>query len=195
VKVQAAPLFPLLLLTLLAGGTFWLERASQIGEAGRNGKNRHDPDFIVEHFTTRRFNLEGHLQHHLSAQKMTHYPDDDTTEVSTPSLIYYGQSNPLHIDAEHAWVSKDGKEVKLIGNVQMKRPARPHQPELLVKTAELRVFPDDEIARTQTAVTIINGLSTLQGQGLEANHHTQIFTLLGRVQGVLQRPAHPHPRP
>jgi lipopolysaccharide export system protein LptC len=191
VKIQAAPLFPLLLLTLLAAGTFWLDHASRIDETTRNGKNRHDPDFIVEHFTSRRFSLDGRLQHQLSAQKMAHYPDNDSTEVSTPSLVYYGQSQPLLVDAERAWISKDGKEVRLIGDVQMKRNAHDKQPDLLVKTAELRVFPDDELARTDTPVTIINGLSTLQGHGLEANNHTQTFTLLGRVQGVLQRAPRP----
>ncbi len=190
-RIQAAPFFPLLLLALLAGGTFWLDRASQIDEVSRNGKNRHDPDFIVQDFTTQRFSLDGQLQHQLSAQIMTHYPDDDTTEVSTPSLIYYGQKLPLHINAERAWISKDGKEVRLMGDVRMKREADQHHAELLLKTTELRVFPDDEIARTQTPVTIFDGLSTLQGNGLEANNHTQTFTLLGHVRGLLQRPHHP----
>lgn len=188
-RTQAAPLFPLLLLTLLAGGTFWLDRASQIDEVSRNGKNRHDPDFIVQDFTTRRFSLDGRLQHQLSAQIMTHYPDNDTTEVSVPSLIYYGQSLPLYVDAERAWISKDGKEVQLMGNVLMKRAADQQHAELRLKTAELRVFPDDEIARTQTPVTILDGLSTLQGDGMEANNRTQTFTLLGHVRGMLKRPA------
>lgn len=190
-KIQAAPLFPLLLLTLLAGGTFWLDRASQIDEVSRSGKNRHDPDFIVQDFTTRRFNRDGRLLHQFSAQIMTHYPDNDTTEVSVPSLIYYGQSLPLHIDAERAWISTDGKEVRLMGDVRMKREADQQHAELLLKTAELHVFPDDEIARTQTPVTIFEGLNTLQGNGLEANNHTQTFTLLGHVRGLLQRPRHP----
>lgn len=190
-RIQAAPLFPLLLLTLLAGGTFWLDRASQIDEVSRNGKNRHDPDFIVQDFTTRRFNPDGQLQHQLTAQIMTHYPDNDTTEVSAPSLIYFGQTLPLHVDAERAWISKDGKEIRLIGDVRMKREADQQHAELLLKTTELRVFPDDETARTQTPVTLIEGLSTLQGNGLEASNRTQTFTLLGHVRGLLQRPHHP----
>lgn len=186
-KLSAAPLFPLLLLTLLAGGSFWLERASRIEDASTSGKNRHDPDFIIDNFTTRRFGIDGSLQHTLSAQKMVHYPDDETTEVSAPALTYFARTPPTRLDAKQAWVSKDGKEVRLHDDVRMVRAASGSQPELVVSSAELRVFPDDEIARTDKPVTIVNGQSTLHGSGLEANNHTQIFTLLGRAQGSVYR--------
>lgn len=186
-KLSAAPLFPLFLLTLLAGGTFWLERATHVEDSVGSGKHRHDPDFIIDNFTTRRFGLDGSLQHTLTAQQMLHYPDDETTEVSAPALTYFAKTPPTRIDARRAWVSKDGKEVRLSEDVRMVRAATPSQPELVVTSAELRVFPDDELARTGTPVTIVDGQSTLHGSGLEANNHTQIFTLLGRVQGTLQR--------
>ena len=48
-KFSATPLFPLLLLTLLAGGSFWLERASRVEDSLNSGKHRHDP-YIVNLF-------------------------------------------------------------------------------------------------------------------------------------------------
>ena len=186
-KVPTAPLLPLFLLTLLAGGTFWLERASHLDEATNNGKSRHDPDFIIDNFTTQRFNLDGTLQHTMTAQKMLHYADDETTDVTAPALTYYGQTPPTRLNARQAWVSKDGKEVRLTNDVRMVREASADRPELVVTSSELRVFPDDEIARTNTPVTIVNGLSTIHGTGMDANHHTQTITLLGRVQGTIHR--------
>ncbi len=188
-KKSAAPLFPLFLLTLLAGGTFWLDRTSRFETAAHDGKQRHDPDFIVEHFETRRFSPEGRLQHTLDASIMRHYPDDDTTEIGTPSLMYYARTPPTHLEARRAWVSKDGKEVRLLDHVRMTRPASKDQPELTATSNELRVFPDDEIARTQTPVTLVNGLTTLQGNGLEANNRNQSFILTGQVRGLMNRPA------
>ncbi|KYC29455.1 conserved exported protein of unknown function [Sterolibacterium denitrificans] len=186
-KLSVAPLLPLLLLALLAGGTFWLDRASRMEEGVGDGRQRHDPDFVIDNFTTRRFDPEGKLQHTLRAAKMLHYPDDDTTEVTTPTVFYARSTPPLYIDARHAWISPEGKEVRLMDDVRMVRAAGIDEPALVMETAELRVYPDDEIARTATPVTVLHGRSRLHGSGLEANNRTQKFTLLGRVQGSLQR--------
>lgn len=186
-KAPGLSLFPLLLLTLLAGGTFWLERASQVEDAGNNGKLRHDPDFVVDNFTTRRFNLDGSLQHSLAAKKMLHYADDDTTEVTDPALVYYGRIPPTRLNAQHALVSKDGKEVLLSNEVRLVRDASADRPALVVTTSELRTFPDDGIARTSVPVTIVNGRSMVHGSAMEANNHTQTFTLQGRAQGIIYR--------
>ena len=186
-RSTGATLLPLFLLTLLAGATFWLDRASRLEDGGGSSKLRHDPDFIVDTFTTQRFNLDGSLQHTMTAQKMLHYADDDTTEVTAPALTYYGNAPTTRLNAKQAWVSKDGKEVHLINDVRMLREASADRPELVMTSAELRVFPDDEIARTNTPVTIVNGRSTLHGSGLEANNHAKIYTLLGRAQGTIYR--------
>lgn len=186
-KAPGVSVLPLLLLTLLAGGTFWLERATQLEDANNHGKLRHDPDFIVDNFTTRRFNPDGSLQHSLTAKKMLHYSDDDTTEVTAPALVYYGRTPPMRLDAKRAWVSKDGKEVLLSDAVRMVRDASAGRPALVVTTAELRAFPDDGVARTSVPVTIVNGRSMLHGSAMEANNRTQIFALLGRAQGTIYR--------
>lgn len=189
-KATGATLLPLFLLTLLAGGTFWLERASQVDEGINSGKLRHDPDFIIDNFTTRRFNLDGNLQHSLTASKMQHYANDDTTEVSAPALTYYGQVPPTRLNALQAWVSKDGKEVLLTKDVRMVREASADSPELVLTTSELHVFPDDEIARADVPVTIVDGQSIVHGTAMDANNRTHVFTLQGRVQGTLYRTRH-----
>lgn len=186
-KISIAPLLPLLLLALLAGGTFWLERASRLDEGVSDGKQRHDPDFVIDNFTTRRYALDGRLQHTLKAASMRHFPDDDTTEVLTPKIFYALRTPPLYIDARRAWVSAEGKEVRLLDDVRMVRAAGIKDPPLIVETAELRVFPDDETARTSTPVKILQGRSQLHGSGLEVDNQTQKFVLLGRVHGSLQR--------
>ncbi|MBV2235870.1 MAG: LPS export ABC transporter periplasmic protein LptC [Sterolibacterium sp.] len=185
-RISLAPLLPLVLLALLAGGTFWLERASRLDEGTNDGKLRHDPDFVVDNFTTRRFDLEGRLQHTLRAARMLHYPDDDTTEVTTPQVVYALRNPPLYLNARQAWISPEGKEVRLVDDVRMVRAAGINQAELVMETAELHVYPDEETARANTPVTLLQGGSRLHGSGLEANNLTQKFMLLGRVHGSLQ---------
>lgn len=55
-------LFPIVLLALLAGLSFWLQSAVNVEESRRDGKLRHDPDAIVDNFTVRRFDADGQIK-------------------------------------------------------------------------------------------------------------------------------------
>mgnify|MGYP000856062201 FL=1 len=68
---RSASLFPLAMLVLLAALTFWLNRVIE-GDKPR-GPQRHDPDYWVENFVVRRFDLDGKLQHTLVAKKLLLY--------------------------------------------------------------------------------------------------------------------------
>ena len=186
-RIHSANLLPLMLLTLLAALTFWLERATHNDTAASNGKARHDPDFIVSDLEMRQFNLDGSLKHALEAKRMLHYTDDDSTSVIDPTLTFYSHSQPTRLSAHQARVSKDGKEVHLSDNVRMVREANDDTPELLVTSAELLVYPDDEIARTSTPVMISQGRSVIIGTGIEVDSREQTLKLMGRVHGTLYR--------
>ena len=108
-KNPGTTLFPLLLLGLLAGLTFWLERMASLDDPDRRAKARHDPDAIIEHFNIQRYDAAGELQNSLTADKLVHFPDDDSTEVSHPSLTYHQGSRPTQIGASRAWLRRDGK--------------------------------------------------------------------------------------
>lgn len=184
-KIPSANLLPLLLLTFLAALTFWLERATQSEGTSSSGKNRHDPDFIVSDLNMRQFNRDGGLKHSLTAKRMLHYTDDDSTVVVDPTLTFYSHAQPTRLSANQAWVSQDGKEVRLTEDVRMLREAADDSPALLVTTAELLVYPDDETARSAFPVTISQGRSTITGTGVEIDNREHILKLAGRVHGTL----------
>lgn len=187
-KATNVTLLPLVLLSLLAGATIWLDHSTRSGNiATRDEKDRHDPDFIIDKLTTRRFTPDGSLEHTITADKMTHYADDDSTEVALPAVTFFARRPPLQIKARDAWISQDGKEVHLFNNVYLTRSATSDQDELIVSSTELSIFPDDEIARTDTPVDIISGHSQLHGEGLEANNRTRMFTLMGRAHGTIEK--------
>lgn len=188
-KIHSANLLPLALLTLLAALTFWLERSTQGDSASSNGRNRHDPDFIVAELNMRQFNPDGSLKHALQAKKMLHYTDDDSTVVTDPELTFYSQVQPARISARLATISQDGKEVKLSDDVRMVRDAADDSAELAVTTAELLVYPDDEFARSAFPVTITQGRSVIVGTGIEIDNREQVLKLMGRVRGTLYQSA------
>jgi lipopolysaccharide export system protein LptC len=184
-KDRAASLFPLVMLVLLAALTFWLDRVIQ-GDNPR-GPLRHDPDYWVDRFEVRRFDIEGKRQHTLVADNLLHYPDDDTTIVTAPRMTYH-QSPPTEISARMAYVGRDGKEIDLVDNVRVVRqPSKEGSSPTVLETRTLKVFPDDEKGRTGDPVTITQDRSVMRGTGLEIDNRSGVTVLHGRVTGTLHR--------
>lgn len=182
---RASSMFPLAMLVLLAALTFWLNRVIE-GDKPR-GPQRHDPDYWVERFEVRRFDVEGKLQHTLIADKLLHYPDDDTTVVTAPNLTYHQQA-PTEIKAGVAYISRDGKEVDLVDQVRVIRhSATGDSPPTVLDTSTLKVFPDDEKARTRNPVVVTQSNSVMRGSGLDLDNKSGITVLHGRVSGTLHR--------
>ncbi|MCK9379938.1 MAG: LPS export ABC transporter periplasmic protein LptC [Sulfuritalea sp.] len=184
-KDRAASLFPLAMLLLLAALTFWLNRVIQ-GDNPR-GPQRHDPDYWVERFQVRRFDIEGKLQHTIVADKLLHYPDDDTTVVTTPHITYH-QQPPTEIFARMAYIGRDGKEVDMVDEVRVYRHGiSGESAPTLLETRALKVFPDDEKGQSTDPVVITQGKSVMHGTGLNIDNRSGITVLHGRVTGTLYR--------
>lgn len=161
-------IFPLLLLAFLCGLTFWLDRATRNDPAKNDGKLRHDPDFIIDSFQLRRFGPTGELQYQLLAQQMRHFPDTDTSVVDLPTIRYTGNGSATLATAQAAFLSPDGKEALLSGDVRVTR-GDTNSPQIL-ETSQLKLWPDDERASTDEAVRITRGKSVTTGVGLDADN-------------------------
>jgi lipopolysaccharide export system protein LptC len=186
-KLTGQSLFPIALLTLLVGLTFWLQRATEIRNPYSDSMLRHDPDYFADNFTLRRFAPTGGLQNTLVAKRMVHYPDDETTVVTEPQMSFFKGPRPTYLTAKQGLVGPDAREVTLVGNVRGTRAATATDPEIVFTTSHLTVFPDDEVARTNAAVTITQGASVVRGVGMEADNKTQVYQLLSQVNSTIAK--------
>lgn len=182
--MRSSSLLPLLLVGFLAALTFWLERTSQIGGDDSGARKRHDPDFYVERFRVRRFGDDGTVLNTLVADKMLHYPDDDSTRVIAPQLTYH-RSPASVVTAKSAWLDKDGKHVRLNDDVRVVRPGEAGAPDTVVTTNVLFVTPDDEQAETNEPVTITQGKTIITGAGGMADNKSRRYVLSGHVKGLI----------
>ena len=80
-KHWGSALFPLSILAALTILTFWLRYATEMTEPRRDGKTRHDPDYIVSDVVLRKLDANGQLKYTLRAADVRHYPDDDSTDL------------------------------------------------------------------------------------------------------------------
>jgi len=182
---RVSSLFPLLLLLTLAAASFWLERAVQAPEYDKTGKLRHDPDFIAEDFGITKMGADGKPEYSLSAARMLHYPDDESTDIVEPRLVQrHADAAPIVIRADRGLISRNGEEASFFGNVVVVREASAQRSELRMQTEYLQIDPDRDLASTNRPVIITEGRSRLAGVGMEFNNKTRQFTLLSQVRGT-----------
>lgn len=177
-------LMPLLLVGALAGFTFWLERIAQGPTRDVVGPSRHDPDYIVEKLTGVHMGETGAARYVLSAEKLVHYPDDDTTLLTAPKLVSYASPKAtVTVTASDGVVSAKGDHVYFQDDVRVTRAAHEGASELVMRTTFLHVVPDQQIARTDRPVTIRDDANTVSAEGLEMNNETGVIKLLSNVRG------------
>ncbi len=186
-RPQGQGLFHVTLMTLLVGLSFWLQRATELEDPFSDRLLRHDPDYYADNFTVRRFAQTGGVQNMLVAKKMVHYPDDDTTVVTEPQMSFLKGPRPTHLNALQGLVGPDAGEIVLVGNVRGSRAATATDPEIVFTTSHLMVFPDDEVARTNAAVTITQGASIIKGVGMTSDNKTQVYQLLSQVNSTIEK--------
>ncbi len=85
----------------------------------------------------------GSRKYLLTAKRLTHYPDDDTTHFVEPVLVQFRPDGPTATTRADAGVMPgDGSEIVLTGNVHLTRAADGRSSGGEVATERLRVELD-----------------------------------------------------
>lgn len=187
-------LFPVIVLTLLAGVSVWLERVTQQEPVAKTDKTRHEPDFTADKITLHRFDLNGKVQYVLVADSMVHYADDESTELENPRLNYLNRPEPVWVESRFAEVNKDGSTVVLTDEVLVRRAAHAGKPEATLRTEQMTVWPEDERMRADKPVTLTQGQTVINAERMESDNIIGEIRLQGQVRGTLYRNA-PTPKP
>jgi lipopolysaccharide export system protein LptC len=186
VKLAAARLFPLMLMLSLALLSFWLERAVR-EEEPHPSLRRHDPDYIVENFRVVNHDLSGVVESSLTARKMIHYPDDDSTELTLPRLVETKRDKPrTEVSAMRGALSQDGEEVFLYDNVLVQREAIDSRSAVRIETSALHYVRNRSMLRSDRDVRITEERQMISGRGLEYDLDAERMALRERVRGRIE---------
>src|SRR5260221_10824452 len=181
-RFSSARVFPLALMFALALLTFYLERAVRVDEQ-HPSLRRHDPDYLLHNFTTTTYDRAGAAQPVLSAEKMVHYPDDDSTELTAPRMVQSRAPGArFTVTADRGVLSAGGDEIFLYGNVVLVREADALRPRTRVTTSFLHVLQERSLARTDEPVAIDEEHRAITGRGMEFNNETSEFLLHNDVR-------------
>ncbi len=88
-------LLPLLLMAVVAGSTFWLVQINSQQETTRAPVVRkHEPDYYMERFSATELAQDGSTKMRFTGDKMVHFDDDQTYEVTRPAMRAYQPDRP-----------------------------------------------------------------------------------------------------
>lgn len=184
--LSSARLFPLLLMLTLALLTFWLERLTQ-EETAAPAPRRHDPDFIIEGFKLVEFGVDGKPVTTLSAAKMTHYPDDASTELVAPSAVQTRPGEPrLRLSADRGRLTQDGDELLLYDNVQLVRDTAAGMEESRLRSDFLHLIAPRSLVRSDREVEYIAPGRSLRARGMEYDNVSGQLVLHAQVRGTYE---------
>ena len=186
-NARGLPLLPLSALAALVILTFWLSRFVQPINLKFDGKSRHDPDLVVEQFVAKKMNPSGDVQYVLRADRMMHYPDDDSTVLK--SVLFTANEAgkpPLIARAPLGRLLAANDEILLEGGVVIETEASAKLPALKLRTPKLTILPKKNIARSKDGVLFESATSRISADSFELNSQSRLL-VLNRVKGVLER--------
>jgi lipopolysaccharide export system protein LptC len=177
-------LFSIIILLLVAGGT-WLLMDHLEPEEKKSFTVSHTPDYFLDGFVTTTMNIDGKPKQRIRGDRMIHYIDDDSTEITQPIMtIYNGEAPPWVVVSEAGWLSADGDLLMLLGEVQMDRAGSDTTKPTHIDTNDLRVQPKDDYAETDQNIFITSIDDKMKGIGMRFFFSEPVrFELLSEVRG------------
>ena len=181
---KARAWLPLLPLLLLLAAAYWLNQQVQPLPQVQS-QQRHDVDYTVDNFSATTLNTQGKPRFTLVAERLWHYPDDDTTHLQMPTLTsLYPDRPPILTSAQTGKISSKGDDVYLYNEVQVVRPAAGDVGEERFTTDYLHFIPDRDWAETDQPVTVTSQTSFIRAIGMELDNKARTAKLLSHVRAT-----------
>ncbi len=158
---------PLLLMVLLALGTWWLVKNTPVaGEEVVAGPPRHEPDYEMRNFAVQRYTPQGPLRAQLEGDALRHYPDTDTIEIDNVRMRAVGSDGRITVATARRAISNGAAtEVQLLGGAEVVREATATDPVINFRGEFLHAFLDTERVQSHLPVIVTQGTAQVRAEG------------------------------
>lgn len=175
------PVVPLVLLALLARN--WAEDAPNAIESEETiNMSETRSDYYLEDFTTRKFNESGDLQYRVSGSQLLHYPEDDRSEIISPTVVLHRAGIRWDITSTRGELVRQPDTFTLQGDVLLKR-ASEQEALVTIRTEQLSVRTDGNVVSTDKPIEVIADGWRLSAVGLQTSIDEGKLIFLSRVTG------------
>lgn len=142
-------------------------------------------DYILEDYSLVVLDEDGRENFRAQGPQLQREPGGKALELTLPVFSFPDKKleGRWTASSARAWVSPKGDEVRLIEDVLLRSPPNERKQITEFKTANLKVFPKDDRAETDDAVSFTRPGVALTGVGFRADMDAKRFSLLSNVKG------------
>ena len=159
----------------------WLARELTEPQAERRLASQ-EVDFYMTDFTTVAMSPTGIRQRELRADRLVHYADSGTQDLTAPHLcVALDRPNPWCAVAERGWVSADQDTVRLLGDVHLWEAGPAGGSLVDVYTQDVTVLTGPQHASTEKPARIVGRWGEATGVGMVARWPERQIRLLSQV--------------
>jgi len=183
---------PILLMGVLALGTYWLVRNTPIfSPAAAPVAATHEADYFMRKFSVKTFDAAGHLKSEVTGAEARHFPDTDTIEIDQVRIRSVNPEGLVtNARGDRGLSNGDGSEVQLFNNAVVLRDAVTDksgvvQPRLELRSDFLHAYLKTERVRSNLPVVITRGTDTFTADTMDYDNLDRVMQLQGRVRGLL----------
>lgn len=173
---------------IVSGWSVWTQRNKEFAPTGVAARS----DYVLIDFELTALNAQGKESFTLRAPRLARDPSERTMDIATPVfLIPPGEgtgNDAWEVRSKNGWVSADGDELRLRGNVKGVS-AGLIGPATTLTTRELNVYPDARRASSPGQVVINRPGSILSGRGLELDLASKQYSFKSEVHYQYARTA------
>ena len=186
----ASAYLPMLLMGLLALGTWWLIKSTPLPGGERAAvAPRHEPDYAMTNFLVQRFSADGAMRVQIEGDMLRHYPDTDTLEIDNARIRAIAPDSRVTVaSAKRALSNGDASEVQLLGGAQVVREAVTSDGAIEFRSEFLHAFLATERVRSHLPVTVKRGATEVRAEGMEYDNLARVVELRGHMVAVFAPP-------
>ena len=184
--------FPLVSMSMLALGTYWLVRSTPPASGPVVQRAPvHEPDYFMHEFSVKTFDVTGRVRTEVQGDRARHYPDTLWLEVDQVRVRSFdAQGRITTATAAHGLTNEDSSEVQLMGNAVVVREADRGQggvasPRMEYRGEFLHAFMNTERVLSHKPVELLRGNDRFTADRMEFDNVEQVLQLSGRVRGTL----------
>jgi len=176
----------LIIVLVLALLSWWFQDLWKETPIVKTIKDEHFPDYFMDNFTITNMNQQGQPAYILSARRLDHFADDDSTEIIQPHILFKETEGDWSISAQRAHIQTNNNIIHLYENVNISRAASAQQQALSITTEYLKVYTDNKIAETDKLAHIKTRQFELDSTGMVFDNNKGILKLLSSVKGTYE---------
>jgi lipopolysaccharide export system protein LptC len=181
---------PLLLMALLALGTWWLvKHTPALAPPVAPVEVRREPDYTMAQFSIDRFDRGGRLRVRVDGAQLRHYPDTDRYEIDEVRIRAFAPNGDVTLAvARRALANGDISELQLTGDASVTHTS-PNGQALEMRSEFLHADLVTERVHTHLPARAFSSAEELWADAMDYDHPRRLLELQGRSRVRLAPPA------